>query len=138
MKEKERWWLINRVILTGNVTKDLELRNMGDGKAVTKFSLAVKRTIGEETDFIGCTAFGQTAELLKKSVGKGSKILIEGRIQTGSYTNAEGKKVYTTDVIVDRIEFLDSKKTTPTDNRTSSEIIRDVVTNADNGPELPF
>ncbi len=124
---------MNRVTLTGNITKDLELRNMGDGKAVTKFSLAVKRN-NEITDFIGCTAFGQTAELLKKSVGKGSKILVEGRIQTGSYTNAEGKNVYTTDVIVERIEFLDSKKATPTDNRSSSEIIRDVV----NSPDLPF
>lgn len=129
---------MNRVVLTGNITKDIELRNMGDGKAVTKFSLAVKR-INDTTDFIGCTAFGQTAELLKKCVKKGSRLLVEGRIQTGSYTNAEGKTVYTTDVVVDRIEFLDTKKNdTPTDNRTSSEIIRDVVNNADNEPELPF
>lgn len=129
---------MNRVVLTGNLTKDIELRNMGDGKAVTKFSLAVKR-MSEGTDFISCVAFGQTAELLKKCVKKGSRLLVEGRIQTGNYTNAEGKTVYTTDVIVDRIEFLDTKKNdTPTDNRTSSEIIRDVVNSEDNDPELPF
>lgn len=129
---------MNKVTLTGNVTKDIELKNIGDGKAVTKFSLAVKR-INDETDFINCTAFGQTAELLKKSVKKGSRLLIEGHIQTGSYTNAEGKKVYTTDVIVERIEFMDRKQETPTTEKSSSEIIREVVENEDDfANELPF
>lgn len=126
---------MNKVLISGNITKDIELRNMGDGRAVTKFSLAVRRVNGE-TDFINCTAFGQTAELLNKSVKKGSRLLVEGHIQTGSYENAEGRKVYTTDVMVERIEFMDRKSESPTENKTSSEIIREVVNEADN--ELPF
>jgi len=128
---------MNKCILTGNVTKDIELRNMGDGKAVTKFSLAVKR-INDVTDFIGCTAFGQTAELLKKCVKKGSRLLIEGRIQTGNYTNAEGKTVYTTDVVVDRLEFLDTKSSeSKTAGKSNSEIIREVANSSDEY-EMPF
>ena len=126
---------MNRVILTGNLTKDIELRNMGDGKAVAKFSLAVKRINGE-SDFISCVAFGTQAETLSKCTRKGSKLGIEGHIQTGSYTNAEGKKVYTTDVMLERMEFLD-KKPTETEEKSSSQIIREVVEQNDE-PEFPF
>ena len=129
---------MNKCVLSGNITKDIELRNMGDGRAVTKFSLAVRRINGE-TDFINCAAFGQTAELLSKCVKNGSRLLVEGHIQTGSYTNAEGKKVYTTDVMVDRVEFLDKKSESTTEGKTSSEIIREVVEREDNSSnELPF
>ncbi|MBO7614760.1 MAG: single-stranded DNA-binding protein [Bacilli bacterium] len=128
---------MNKVWLTGALTKDIELRNMGDGKAVAKFSLAVRRTNGE-ADFINCVAFGLQAETLSKCVKKGSRLGVEGHIQTGSYTNSEGKKVYTTDVILDRMEFLDKKPTDENENKSSSEIIREVVESNDFDNDLPF
>lgn len=102
---------MNKVILIGNLTKAVEIRYTQQGIAVANFTLAVKREIkNDETDFISCVAYNKTAELIGKYLDKGSKISIEGRIQTGSYENKEGKKVYTTDVIVDKVEFLNSKK----------------------------
>ena len=85
-------------------------------KAIAKFNLAVRRDMpnakGEyESDFINCISFNKTAEILAKYTGKGSKILVEGRIQTGNYEGKDGKKIYTTDVIVDKFEFLDKKAT---------------------------
>lgn len=128
---------MNKVLLTGANTRDIELRNMGDGKAVTRFTLAVKR-FNDEADFISCVAFGQTAELIKKCVKKGTRLLVEGHIQTGSYTNAEGKKIYTTDVMVERIEFMDRKSDTQ-EEKSSSEIIREVVEQEDSfANDLPF
>lgn len=85
-------------------------------KAIAKFNLAVRRDMpnakGEyESDFINCISFNKTAEILAKYTGKGSKILVEGRIQTSNYEGKDGKKIYTTDVIVDKFEFLDKKAT---------------------------
>ncbi len=106
---------MNKVILMGRCTKDPEIRYGGtNNTAVAKFSLAVDRRIKKEgeqaADFISCVAFGKTAEFLEKYAGKGSKFVIEGRIQTGSYTNKDGNKVYTTDVVVENVEFAESKK----------------------------
>lgn len=105
---------MNKVILMGRTTKDAEVRYaQGSNTAVAKFSLAVDRKFkkdGEPTaDFINCTAFGKTAEVIEKYVRKGTKIAIVGRIQTGSYTNKDGQKVYTTDVMVEELEFCESK-----------------------------
>lgn len=78
---------------------------------VTKFSLAVDRKGKEkEADFINCVAFGKTAEFIQKYFRKGSKMLLEGRWQTGSYTNKDGQKVYTNDCVVESVEFCESKK----------------------------
>ena len=77
---------------------------------VAKFTLAVDRIGKEEADFIQCTAFKKTAELIERYVKKGTKIALEGRWQTGSYTNKDGQKVYTNDCIIDQIEFCESKK----------------------------
>ena len=81
--------------------------------AVAKFTLAVDRKYkkdGEQNaDFINCTAFGKTAEVIEKYVTKGTKIIVEGRWQTGSYTNKDGNKVYTNDCMVENIEFCESK-----------------------------
>lgn len=108
---------MNKVILMGRLTKDPEVRYGGqqNDKAVAKFSLAVDRKFKREgdeqtADFISCVAFGKTAEFLEKYASKGTKFVIEGRIQTGSYTNKEGNKVYTTDVMVESVEFAESKK----------------------------
>ena len=101
----------------GRLTKDPDVRYGGqqNDKVVAKFSLAVDRKFKREgdeqtADFISCVAFGKTAEFLEKYAGKGSKFVVEGRIQTGSYTNKDNNKVYTTDVVVENVEFAESKK----------------------------
>jgi len=106
---------MNMVILIGRLTRDPDVRYLSDGKAVAKFTLAVDRAkSGEngtrEADFISCVAFNKTAEFFEKYTGQGSKVAINGRIQTGSYTNRDNQKVYTTDVIVNGAEFAESKQ----------------------------
>ncbi len=111
---------MNRVILMGRLTRDPEVRySQGENSmAIARFTVAVDRrgrkgqdNGGEQqtADFIGCTAFGRTAEFVQKYFTQGRRILLQGRIQTGSYTNREGQRVYTTDVIVDDVEFCDNK-----------------------------
>ena len=107
---------INKSILCGRFTNDPDIKYTQGGDkqtAIAKFSLAVDRKFkreGEPTaDFINCIAFGKTAEFIEKYFSKGKKALACGRIQTGSYTNKNGDKVYTTDVIVEEIEFAESK-----------------------------
>ena len=107
---------MNKVILMGRLTRDAEVRySQGENaSAVARFSLAVDRRVrrdgGEQTaDFINCVAFGKTAEFLERFGRKGTKFVVEGRIQTGSYTNKDGQKVYTTDVVVEQVEFAESK-----------------------------
>jgi len=107
---------MNKVILLGRTTRDIEIRysQSAEPMAVGKFALAVNRQFKkdgkQEVDFINCTVFGKKAESLEKWVKKGQQIAVEGRIQTGSYTNKEGQKVYTTDVMVDNWEFAEGKK----------------------------
>ena len=106
---------MNKVILMGRLTKDPDVRNTGDdsSKAVAKYTLAVDRRFKREgednADFINCTVFGKGAEFAEKYLSKGIKLVVTGRIQTGSYTNKEGQRVYTTDVIVEEQEFAESK-----------------------------
>lgn len=106
---------MNKVILMGRLTKDPEVRySQGqNASAVAKFSLAVDRRFKQEgqpsADFINCVAFGKQAEFAEKYLRQGTKIAITGRIQTGSYTNKDGVKVYTTDVVVEECEFAESK-----------------------------
>lgn len=106
---------MNKVNLIGRITKDLELK--GSEAKYIKFNLAVPRQFknqnGErETDFISCVAWRKTAELIAQYFKKGSQIGISGRIQTGSYDKEDGTKVYTTDVIVEDITFIDKKQDT--------------------------
>lgn len=104
---------MNSVQLVGRLTRDPDIRYSDSGKTVAKFTLAVDRRIKknneEGADFISCVAFDQRAEFLEKWFRKGQRIGLNGRIQTGSYTNKEGQKVYTTDVIADSLEFVESK-----------------------------
>ena len=107
---------MNKVILMGRLTRDPDVRysNGKQATAVARFTLAVDRRVarrdGEQTaDFIGCVAFGRTAEFVEKYFRQGLKVIVTGRIQTGSYTNKEGQKVYTTDVVVEDQEFAESK-----------------------------
>ena len=107
---------MNKVILMGRLTRDPDIRySQGDNQmAIARYTLAVDRRYkkdgGEDnTDFISCVSFGKTAEFAEKYLRQGTKIAVEGRIQTGNYTNKEGQKVYTTDVVVDNTEFAESK-----------------------------
>ena len=104
---------MNKVILMGRLTKDPEVRyTQGDSSmAIANYSVAVDRK-GKDagTDFINIVAFGKNGEFAEKYLHKGTKILVTGRIQTGSYTNKDGQKVYTTDVIAEEQEFCESKK----------------------------
>lgn len=106
---------MNLVTLMGRITKDLDLKTSQSGSSFMSFTIAINRAFtkqGEEkqTDFISCKAFGKTAENIAKFFSKGSLIAIEGRIQTGSYSDKEGKKVYTTDVMVSGFHFTGEKK----------------------------
>ncbi len=109
---------MNKVILMGRLTRDAEIRySQGDNSmAVARFTLAVDRRVRRDSnnddqtaDFIGCVAFARTAEFLERYGRKGTKFVVEGRIQTGSYTNKDGQRVYTTDVVVENLEFAESK-----------------------------
>ena len=100
---------MNKVILMGRLTRDAELRGEGE-KRVARFSLAVDRRFKkDETDFINCVAFGKSADFCEKYTKKGTKLIVTGRIQTGSYTNKDGQKVYTTDIVCEDLEFAESK-----------------------------
>lgn len=107
---------MNKVILMGRLTRDPEVRySQGESPmAIARYTLAVDRRFSRNgddatADFIGCVAFGRTGEFAEKYLRKGTKIAVTGRIQTGSYTNKDGVKVYTTEVVVEDHEFAESK-----------------------------
>lgn len=104
---------MNSVQLVGRLTRDPDVRYSDGGSTVARFTLAVDRRFkkegGDEADFISCVAFGKTAEFVEKWFQKGQRMGLTGRIQTGSYTNKDGQKVYTTDVVVENTEFVESK-----------------------------
>lgn len=107
---------MNKVILMGRLTRDPEVRyTQGENPtAIARYTLAVDRRFnrnGDENtaDFISCVAFGKSGEFAEKYFRKGTKVVVTGRIQTGSYTNKDGQKVYTTDVVVEDQEFAESK-----------------------------
>ena len=114
---------MNKVILMGRLTKDPDVRySQGDSSsAVARYTLAVDRRFSrnqdgdQNADFIGCVAFGKSAEFAEKYLHKGTKICVTGRIQTGNYTNKDGVKVYTTDVVVEDQEFAESKSSSSND-----------------------
>ena len=107
---------MNKVILMGRLVRDAEIRYAKEDKsiAIAIFSFAVdrrynKNTKGQTVDFINCLAFGKIAEFFERFGKKGIKFVIEGQIQSGSYKNKEGKKIYTTSVLVENVEFAESK-----------------------------
>lgn len=145
---------MNKVILMGRITRDAEIRYTQGEKstAIARFSLAVNRRFKKDndeqnTDFISCIAFGKIAEFLEKFGRKGTKFVVDGRIQTGSYNNKDGQKVYTTDVVVENIEFAESKNSSGSGGSTnqpapapSSSSAGDGFMNIPDGinEELPF
>ena len=115
---------MNKILLSGRLTKDATI-NYSTGEnttAVARFNLAVDRKYKREweqtADFISCVAFGKTAEVIEKYCKQGTKIIVEGRWQTGSYTNREGQKIYTNDCMVENIEFAESKNSGGENNTT--------------------
>ena len=143
---------MNKVILMGRLTRDPEVRYSNGGEqplAIARFSLAVDRRQGrteEQTaDFINIVAFGKTGEFVEKYLRKGTKIALTGRIQTGSYTNKDGVKVYTTEVVAEELEFAESKNSngnngntgfTPAPNSHADEGFMNIPDGIDE--ELPF
>ena len=114
---------MNKVILMERLTRDPEVRySQGESSlAIARYSIAVDRrqrnnADGQTADFINCVAFGRAGEFAEKYLRKGTKIAVTGRIQTGSYTNKDGQKVYTTDVVVEEQEFAESKNSQSNDN----------------------
>ena len=146
---------MNKVILMGRLTRDPEVRySAGDNSmAIARYTLAVDRRFkrdGEATaDFIGCVAFGRSAEFAEKYFRQGLKVVVSGRIQTGSYTNRDGQKVYTTDVVVEDQEFAESKNASgnngggyqqedrPAPGNASADGFMDIPTGL-TGNDLPF
>ncbi|MFT4007973.1 MAG: single-stranded DNA-binding protein [Lacrimispora sp.] len=104
---------MNNVQLVGRFTRDPEVRYSDGGSTVARFTVAVDRRFRkegqQEADFISCVAFGKTAEFVEKWFHKGERIGLAGHIQTGSYTNQDNQKVYTTDVVADNVEFVESR-----------------------------
>lgn len=136
---------MNKVILIGRCTRDPEVRySQGENAtAVARYTLAVdrqfKRDGDQSADFINCIAFGKRGEFAEKYLRKGTKIAVIGRIQTGSYTNKDGNKVYTTDVVVDEHEFVESKASQQ-NGGDSAPVSSDGFTSIPDGidEELPF
>jgi single-strand DNA-binding protein len=137
---------MNVVILMGRLTRDPDTRINGDS-TVTRFTIAVDRRFrrpgdeeGQSADFPSCTAFGKTAEFISKYFRQGTKIAVIGRLQTGSYTNKDGVKVYTTEVIVNEVHFAERKgiqesgqaETAPANNGEWLNVPDDIIN------DLPF
>jgi single-strand DNA-binding protein len=141
---------MNKVIIMGRLTRDPEVRYAqtgadGNTMAIARFSLAVDRRFkkdGEQqADFLNCVAFGKQGEFVEKYLAKGTKIVVEGRIQTGSYTDKEtGKKVYTTDIVCESLEFAESKTQNSTSQEQPSNVGDGFMTVPDNLEDegLPF
>jgi len=129
---------MNVVTLVGRLTKDPEIKYGSSGKAYARFTLAITRPLNkDETDFIDCVAFGKTAELIEKYIKKGNRFGVVGRIQVGSYEK-DGEKRVTTDVMVDQIEFLESKAEASNNSKqeSTSKKVEDVPYEDDD--EFPF
>ena len=146
---------MNKVILMGRLTRDPEVRYSqgATATAIARFSIAVDRRFkrdGEpDADFINCVAFGKTGEFIERYGHKGTKFVVEGRIQTGSYTNKDGQRVYTTDVVGENVEFAESKNASgnngggyqqedrPAPGNASADGFMDIPTGL-TGNDLPF
>ena len=140
---------MNKVILMGRLTRDPDIRYTQSNSAqeqtcIARYSLAVNRRFNrdgeQKADFISCVAFGHQAEFTEKYLRKGTKIALTGRIQTGSYTNRDGQKVYTTDVVVEEQEFAESKAAGQTTQQNPTPVSEDGLMEIPDGleEELPF
>lgn len=143
---------MNRVILMGRLTRDPDIRysqSAEDSMAIARFTLAIDRrgsrnnqnSEQQTADFIHCVAFKGIAEVIEKYVHQGTKVAIQGRIHTGSYTNKEGQKIYTTDVVVDDFEFSESKSNSNSNSGAGAGVDDGFMSIPDDyadGEDLPF
>ena len=147
---------MNKVILMGRLTREPDVRYSTTGAeqlAIARYTLAIDRRYQKDSqnnaDFIRCVTFGKSAEFAEKYFHQGTKIVVEGRIQTGSYTNKDGQRVYTTDVVAENVEFAESKNASgggdnsgfnPSDRPSPSSAAGDGFMNIPDGidEELPF
>ena len=133
---------MNKIILLGRIVRDPEVRyTQGDNSmAIAKFSLAVNRRFKKENepeaDFFNCTAFGKQAEFVEKYLKQGTKILLSGRIQNDNYTNKEGQKVYSIQIMVEEIEFAESKNNSTSEQSQSNDGFMNIPDGLQE--ELPF
>lgn len=132
---------MNKVIEMGRLTRDPEISSSNSGTTFARFSIAVDRRFKKEgepdADFFNCTAFGKTAEFVEKYLQKGTKVLVTGRLQNNNYTNKDGQKVYDVRIMVEEMEFAESKK----DNNQSTQATQGTdFLNVPDGlvEELPF
>lgn len=109
--------MINRVVLVGRLTRDVELKKTPNGASVVSFTIACNRRSKQEgqpdADFINCVAWNRTADLMSQYLNKGALIGVEGRIQTRSYDDKDGKRVYVTEVVAESVQFLESRNANP-------------------------
>jgi single-strand DNA-binding protein len=135
---------MNKVIMMGRLTRDPEVRYSNEGSAVSKFSLAVDRRYKREgqpdADFFNCVAFGKTAEFTEKYLKKGTKVVLEGELQNNNYTNKEGQKVYGMQIVVNSLEFAESKSSSNSDRESTQQVDSNDFMNVPDvaEEELPF
>lgn len=126
---------MNKVILIGRLSKDIELRYTQSNTAVASTTIAVNRLKKEdrkqEADFINLIVWGKQAENLQKYCSKGSQLAVEGRIQVRNYDDKEGKKIYTTEVVAENVQFLDTKKQEQVQEKTNCEVIKNAIEEKD-------
>lgn len=130
--------------MMGRLTRDPEVRYSNEGNAVSKFSLAVDRRYKREgqpgADFFNCVAFGKTAEFTEKYLKKGTKVVLEGELQNNNYTNKEGQKVYGMQIVVNSLEFAESKSGSNSDRESTQQVDSNDFMNVPDvaEEELPF
>lgn len=131
---------MNKVILIGRLTRDPEIRTAQDGLTIARYSLAIDRQTKEkQADFFRCVTFGKNAEFVERYLKKGTKVAVTGRLQSGSYTDRDGRKVYTVEVVTENHEFVESKVAAER-NEQQIETSADGFMNIPDGidEELPF
>jgi single-strand DNA-binding protein len=135
---------MNKVIMMGRLTRDPEVRYSSEGNAVSKFSLAVDRRYKREgqpdADFFNCVAFGKTAEFTEKYLKKGTKVVLDGELQNNNYTNKEGQRVYGIQIVVNSLEFAESKSRSNSDSESMQQVDSNDFMNVPDvaEEELPF
>ena len=133
---------MNRCVMLGRLTKDTELKFTPNGTAVASFTLAVNRRFVKEgeqqADFINCVAWGKTAEFCGNYFKKGMQVAVEGRIQTRTYDNKEGKKMYVTEVVCDNVYFADSKKEGNNQQQNDNTYNDNPFMTIEEDPNMPF
>lgn len=135
---------MNKIILMGRLARDPEVSSSTSGTTFARFSIAVDRRFKKEgepnADFFNCTSFGKQAEFCEKYLKKGTKILLSGRLENNNYTNKEGQKVYDIRVMVEEIEFAESKNSSESSTASSGSAVTNDFLNIPDGlvEELPF